>query len=65
MKLKILFKKIYHLLKQKIKIENKIKFKLPNLDLLKTPSKNERKIKKKMKLTKPEFLEKILIRFWS
>ena len=39
------------------------KFKLPNLDLLKIPSKKEREISKKNQSTDPEFLEKILLDF--
>ena len=44
-------------------IENKVKFKLPNLDLLKTPSKNERNNKNITESHKAEFLEKILLDF--
>ncbi len=43
--------------------ENKLKFKLPNLDLLKTPSKNERNNKNNNETHKAEFLEKILLDF--
>tara|TARA_B100000963_G_scaffold57242_1_gene45334 strand:+ start:34 stop:2118 length:2085 start_codon:yes stop_codon:yes gene_type:complete len=50
-----------------IKNENKNnnikKFKLPNLDLLKTPSKKERGNDKKNETHDPEFLEKILLDF--
>ncbi len=50
-----------------IKNENKNtninKFKLPNLDLLKTPSKNERGNEKKSEMHDSEFLEKILLDF--
>ena len=50
-----------------IKAENKdnkiIKFKLPNLDLLKTPSKKERRGPEKSEAHDPEFLEKILLDF--
>ena len=44
-------------------VENKVKFKLPNLDLLKTPSKNERNNKNNTESHKAEFLEKILLDF--
>ena len=50
-----------------IKANNKdnkiIKFKLPNLDLLKTPSKKERRGPEKSEAHDPEFLEKILLDF--
>ena len=50
-----------------IKAENKnnniIKFKLPSLDLLKTPSKKERENVEKSETHDPEFLEKILLDF--
>ncbi len=50
-----------------IKADNKdnkiIKFKLPNLDLLKTPSKKERRGPEKSEAHDPEFLEKILLDF--
>ena len=50
-----------------IKAENKnnknIKFKLPVLDLLKTPSKKERQSIKKNEKQDPQFLEKILLDF--
>ncbi|MBD1136224.1 DNA translocase FtsK [Pelagibacterales bacterium SAG-MED49] len=50
-----------------IKTENipeyKIKFKLPDLDLLKTPSKKERENFNKNETHDPEFLEKILMDF--
>ena len=45
------------------KSETKIKFKLPNLDLLKTPSKKERENSEKNDSNDPEFLEKILMDF--
>jgi len=45
------------------KTENKIKFKLPNLDLLKMPSKKERESSEKNENNDPEFLEKILLDF--
>ena len=45
-------------------IENeKTKFKLPSLDLLKVPTKNERENFKKEEAHDPEFLEKILLDF--
>ena len=43
--------------------ENKIKFRLPDLDLLKTPSKKERENFEKNETHDPEFLEKILMDF--
>jgi len=43
--------------------ENKIKFKLPDLDLLKTPSKKERENFSKNETHDPDFLEKILMDF--
>ena len=43
--------------------ENKIKFRLPDLDLLKTPSKKERENFNKNETHDPEFLEKILMDF--
>ncbi len=50
-----------------IKAENKknnnIKFKLPSLDLLKIPTKEERKNSKNNRTHDPEFLEKILLDF--
>ena len=42
---------------------NKVKFKLPNLDLLKIPTNEERKQLKKNDSNDPEFLEKILLDF--
>ena len=45
------------------KNNNKIIFKLPNLDLLKYPNKNERKNSEKDEKNDPEFLEKILLDF--
>ena len=50
-------------IKSENKSENKIKFKLPNLDLLKTPSKKERESFNKNHDHDPEFLEKILMDF--
>ncbi len=50
-----------------IKADNKsdknIKFKLPNLDLLKTPSKKEKLSQNKNETQDPDFLEKILLDF--
>ena len=43
--------------------EKKIKFKLPNLELLKIPTKKEREIFEKNETHDPEFLEKILMDF--
>jgi DNA segregation ATPase FtsK/SpoIIIE, S-DNA-T family len=43
--------------------ENKIKFKLPNLSLLKIPTKKERENYNKNETHDPEFLEKILMDF--
>jgi len=45
------------------KDENKIKFKLPNLDLLKLPTKKERENSNKNETHDPDFLEKILMDF--
>ena len=45
------------------KNETKIKFILPGLDLLKSPSKHERQNSNKRESTDPEFLEKILMDF--
>ena len=45
------------------KTDNKIKFKLPSLDLLKMPSKKERESSEKNENNDPEFLEKILLDF--
>ena len=47
----------------KIKENGKTKFKLPGLDLLKTPSKKERDNFNKEESHNPEFLEKILLDF--
>ena len=50
-----------------IKAENKkdinAKFKLPNLELLKNPTKKERENTQKNETNDPEFLEKILLDF--
>ncbi len=45
------------------KNKNTTKFKLPDLDLLKTPSKKERENLEKSETQDPEFLEKILLDF--
>ncbi len=50
-------------IKAENKNDNKIKFKLPSLDLLKTPTKKERENKEKNETHDPEFLEKILLDF--
>ncbi len=50
-------------IKNENKSETKIKFKLPNLDLLKIPSKKERENFEKNETHNPEFLEKILMDF--
>ena len=44
-------------------VENKIKFKLPSIELLKQPSKKERDNSGKSESHDPEFLEKILLDF--
>ena len=44
-------------------IKSKLKFKLPSLDLLKSPSKDERSKQNKNENNDPEFLEKILLDF--
>ena len=48
---------------ENIKNENKIKFKLPNLELLKLPTKKERENSNKNETHDPDFLEKILMDF--
>tara|TARA_Y100001970_G_scaffold153026_1_gene187450 strand:+ start:8823 stop:10913 length:2091 start_codon:yes stop_codon:yes gene_type:complete len=48
---------------EKIKENEKTKFKLPSLDLLKTPTKKERENPNKDEIHNPEFLEKILLDF--
>ena len=48
---------------EKIKDNEKTKFKLPSLDLLKTPTKKERDNSSKEETHDPEFLEKILLDF--
>ena len=50
-------------IKNENKSESKIKFKLPSLELLKTPSKKERENFEKNETHNPEFLEKILMDF--
>ena len=45
-------------IKAENKTNNKIKFKLPSVDLLKSPSKKERDNKEKNEINDPEFLEK-------
>ena len=50
-------------IKAENKINNKIKFKLPSLDLLKIPSKKERGNINKNDTNDPDFLEKILLDF--
>tara|TARA_X000000368_G_scaffold401178_1_gene373805 strand:+ start:2042 stop:4126 length:2085 start_codon:yes stop_codon:yes gene_type:complete len=50
-------------IKAENKIDPKIKFRLPNLDLLKTPTKKERINYEKNETNDPEFLEKILLDF--
>ena len=46
-----------------IKKSEKFKFKLPNLDLLRSPSKKERENPRKNNFSDPEFIEKILLDF--
>ncbi len=46
-----------------IKKSEKLKFKLPNLDLLRFPSKKERENPRKNNFSDPEFIEKILLDF--
>ena len=48
-------------IKAENKSKNTTKFKLPDLDLLKTPSKKERENLEKSETHDPEFLEKILL----
>jgi len=50
-------------IKSENKLENKVKFKLPNLDLLKLPTKKERLNFEKNATHEPDFLEKILMDF--
>ena len=50
-------------IKAENKTDNKIKFKLPNLDLLKTPTKKERENSNENENNDPKFLEKILLDF--
>ena len=62
-KIKDLIQEDLPFIKSENKFENKIKFKLPNIDLLKTPSKKERENFNKNETHDPEFLEKILMDF--
>ena len=48
---------------EKVKENDRTKFKLPSLDLLKTPTKKEREITNKEVSSDPVFLEKILLDF--
>ena len=50
-------------IKAENKIDNKVKFKLPNLDLLKAPIKQNKESFDKIENHDPEFLEKILLDF--
>ena len=50
-------------IKSENNLETKIKFKLPNLELLKVPTKKERENFEKNETHNPEFLEKILMDF--
>jgi len=50
-------------IKSENKSESKVKFKLPNLDLLKVPTRKERENFEKNETHDPEFLEKILMDF--
>ena len=50
-------------IKSERKIENKVKFQLPSLELLKTPSKKDRENLNKNETNDPGFLEKILMDF--
>ena len=50
-------------IKNETKLENKIRFKLPSIDLLKIPSKKERENLDKNETHDPNFLEKILMDF--
>ncbi|MDA9650790.1 DNA translocase FtsK [Candidatus Pelagibacter sp.] len=50
-------------IKNENKLENKIRFKLPSIDLLKIPSKKERENFNKNETHDPNFLEKILMDF--
>jgi len=50
-------------IKAENKRDSKIKFNLPSIDLLKTPSKKEREGSEKNENNDPEFLEKILLDF--
>ena len=48
---------------EKIENSNKLKFKIPSIELLKIPSKNERSNSNKNESNNPKFLEKILLDF--
>ena len=61
--IKNLIQKDLPFIKAENKADSKIKFKIPGLELLKTPSKNEREGSKKNENNDPEFLEKILLDF--
>ena len=50
-------------IKSENKLENKVKFKLPNLDLLKLPTQKERSNFERNGSHEPDFLEKILMDF--
>jgi DNA segregation ATPase FtsK/SpoIIIE, S-DNA-T family len=50
-------------IKNENKSENKVKFKLPNLDLLKMPGKKDRSNNNRSETHNPKFLEKILMDF--
>ena len=50
-------------IKSENKSDNKVKFKLPDIKLLKVPTKKEREILKNNEAYDPEFLEKILMDF--
>ncbi len=62
-KIKNLIQEDLPFIKNENQSETKIKFKLPNLDLLKIPTKKEREIFEKNETHDPEFLEKILMDF--
>ena len=50
-------------IKAETKIDNKVKFKLPDINLLKVPTKRERENSNNNNSNDPEFLEKILLDF--
>ncbi len=62
-KIKSLIQEDLPFIKNEDKNDNKIKFKLPNLDLLKEPTKKERGNIDKNETNEPVFLEKILLDF--